>query len=71
MKNVADIFELMGGPANLGRAIGVPTQHASVMKRRGSIPVTYWPKLLKAAAASKIRIDADALARVHERRRAS
>ena len=46
MRTVSDIFDVFGGPAELGRAIGVTTEHATTMRRRGSIPVRYWPTLL-------------------------
>ena len=49
MKAVADIFEDFSGPAELARAIGVSTEHATTMRRRGSIPVRFWPTLIEAA----------------------
>lgn len=54
MSTVATIFERFEGPANVGRAIGKPTEHATAMRRRGSIPVRYWPALISAAKAAKI-----------------
>ena len=49
MTTVNGIFEAFGGPAQVGRIIGVPTEHAASMRRRGSIPVAYWPNLLAGA----------------------
>ncbi|MGV6875892.1 carph-isopro domain-containing protein [Pseudochelatococcus sp. B33] len=49
MKTFADIIDLFGGPARIARAIGVTTEHASIMKRRGSIPATYWQRVVSAA----------------------
>ena len=46
MPSVAGIFDAFDGPAAVGRAIGVTTEHAASMRRRGSIPVGYWPDLL-------------------------
>lgn len=49
MLTVQKIFEDFGGPTKLGRAIGVAPSTASEMKRRASIPVDYWPRLVAAA----------------------
>ncbi|MGE7415866.1 hypothetical protein [Methylobacterium tarhaniae] len=54
MTTVNDIFDLCGGPARLGRAIGKRTEHATAMRRRGSIPVAYWPSLVDWAKAEGI-----------------
>lgn len=54
MTTVSDIFNLCGGPAEVGRAIGKSTEHAAAMRRRGSIPVTYWPALIAWARAEGI-----------------
>lgn len=53
MSTVSAIFERFDGPANVGRAIGKPTEHAAAMKRRGSIPVRYWPALMAAKPKGK------------------
>lgn len=69
MQNVADIFDAFGGPANLGRAVGVRTEHATTMRRRGSIPTRYWLRLVSAAAeAGRDDITLEVLARVHAAR---
>ena len=63
MNTVDAIFEAFGGPAALGRAIGIPTEHAAQMKRRKSIPVRWWPKLVAAAKEKGIPLtDADLIA---------
>ena len=54
MGTVAELFDAFDGPANVGRAIGVTTEHAAAMKRRQSIPVPYWPKLIAAARERRI-----------------
>jgi hypothetical protein len=46
MSTVSAIFERLGGPAKVGRVIGKSTEHATIMRRRGSIPVRYWPALM-------------------------
>lgn len=46
---LANVFSALGGAAQVGRTLGVTTEHAAGMVRRGSIPVAYWPKLVVAA----------------------
>jgi hypothetical protein len=48
MSSVTTIFEVLGGPTKAARLLDVGISTASEMKRRGSIPVKYWPKLVKA-----------------------
>lgn len=59
MSNVDSIFDLFGGPAAVGRIIGKSTEHAATMRRRGSIPVRYWPALIEAAREKGETITAD------------
>lgn len=54
MDTLDDLFERFGGAAKVGQAIGVSTEHAASMKRRKSIPVDYWPKLIGAARDRRI-----------------
>lgn len=49
MAVVERIFEEFGGPAEVGRALGIPTEHAAQMKRRDSIPSRHWATLIEAA----------------------
>jgi hypothetical protein len=49
MKTFGDLFDAMGGPAAVAQIINVKLSTATEMKRRGTIPVDYWPKLLKGA----------------------
>lgn len=66
MASVSDIFAAFRGPAVVGRAIGKPTEHAVQMKRRGSIPVAYWPALVAYADEHGIPgIDFNALVAAH------
>jgi hypothetical protein len=51
---VRDVFSALGGAAEVGRAIGVTTEHAAGMARRGSVPVVYWPQLVAAARRRKL-----------------
>jgi hypothetical protein len=54
MSMIDVVFSAFGGPSKVGRAIGVSTEHAAAMKRRGSIPVGYWPDLISAARERQI-----------------
>lgn len=52
MHTVADIVDQLGGPTEFGRICGFSVNQASRgsdIRRRGSIPVDYWPKIIKAA----------------------
>ena len=48
MQNVTDIFDKLGGAAGVSRILDCQRSTASEMKRRGSIPVRYWPRLIEA-----------------------
>lgn len=66
METVTDIFEEFGGPAAVAAALDVRNSTASEMKRRGSIPVRHWPKLIEAARERGIEgVDADKLTMIH------
>lgn len=45
------VFEACGGAAEIGRAVGVSTEHAAAMRRRGRIPSRYWMDLVRDAKA--------------------
>jgi hypothetical protein len=71
-QNVQDLFELWPEPkvANIARDIGVTTEHAAGMKRRGSIPVDYWPSLVEGAKARHIDgVDYPTLVELHAQQR--
>lgn len=71
------VFEAMGGPAEVGRAIGTTTEHAAAMRRRGRVPSRYWFDLTRDAEARGISVvTAQALAEIdagilHERAEAA
>ena len=46
MKDIEAIFDAIGGSGKMAEALGIKPSAASEMKRRGSIPVRYWPKLI-------------------------
>jgi hypothetical protein len=63
MRSIETIFDEFGGPANLGRALGISTEHAGQMRRRKSIPIRWWPKLIEASnAAGRTLTDSDLVA---------
>lgn len=51
METVEKLFETFGGPTALARALDVGTSTASEMKRRKSIPVEYWPRIVSEAGS--------------------
>lgn len=60
MPTVSDIFKALRGPtdqgpATVGRIIGKPTEHAVQLRRRGRIPVVYWPALVEYAEKKGIK----------------
>jgi len=62
---IPDLISEMGGPAAFARLIGVTTEHASLMKRRRSIPVAYWQPLLDSQAGKALGLSADDLLNLH------
>jgi hypothetical protein len=69
MKTVDDIFDAFNGPAEVARTIGKRTEHATAMRRRKSIPVAYWPRLVDGAKARGLNgITYDALVAAHAER---
>ena len=70
MKNIAELIDSFGGPTAFGRVIGKGASTASEMKRRGAIPLKYWPSVIKKAARSGIEgVTADMLVKLHTRKR--
>lgn len=66
MVTVSKIFDDFGGPAKVAAALEVRPSTASEMKRRGSIPVDYWPKLIEAARERGLKgVSADTLMKIH------
>ena len=65
MQNISDIFTSLGGTGAVAKILGVKHSAASEMRRRGSIPVRYWPVLIEGAAAVGVEIDSDILVKVH------
>lgn len=65
MHSVDDIFKELGGTGSVARMIDVKQSAASEMRRRGSIPVKYWPQLVSSAASAGVVIDNDFLVSLH------
>ena len=65
METVPDIFEHLGGASRVARILGVGQSTASEMKRRGSIPVRWWPTLLASDEAREIGVTEGLLIRIH------
>ncbi len=65
MDSIESLFAQLGGPSEVGRIIGKSTEHAAAMKRRKSIPVRYWSKLMLAAQQNGVDLDADRLTKLH------
>lgn len=49
MRTVSDIIDGLGGNTAVARIIGKGPSTVSEMKRRGAVPVEYWPVLVAAA----------------------
>lgn len=65
ISTVDELFDAIGGPAVFGRAVGITTEHASVIKQRGSIPVKRWLALIESEAGKSIGITPELLTRLH------
>ena len=63
--DIANLFAKLGGTGAAARAMDVGQSTASEMKRRRSIPVTYWPSLIRAAASKGFALDEAALVALH------
>jgi hypothetical protein len=65
MHSVDDIFRELGGTGAVAKIIDVKQSAASEMRRRGSIPVRYWPQLVSGASSAGVIIDNDFLVSLH------
>lgn len=66
MNTVEDVFLGFGGTSAFAGALGLNLSTASEMRRRNSIPVRYWPKLVTAALEREVRgVDNDSLVKMH------
>lgn len=65
MKTINDLYDTFGGSGAVAKVIRVKPSAASEMRRRKSIPVKYWPYLLKEATATGLNLTNDILVRLH------
>jgi hypothetical protein len=66
MKDIDTIFSELGGTGKVADFLDVKPSAASEMRRRKSIPVKYWPKLVSACAANGVYgVSYDALVSMH------
>lgn len=68
MESVANIFDALGGNVVAAKALGVNYSTATEMKRRGSIPVQYWERLVREAKPLGVDLSYDTLVAVHSPR---
>jgi len=67
VKSVDDIFSQFEKATPFAKALGLKPSTASEMRRRRSIPVRYWPKLVKIARRRGINLDYNTLVSIHTR----
>jgi len=64
-RTVPDIINALGGTSAFSRIIEVKQSTASEMKRRGNIPVPYWPKITSAEPIEGERVTYEDLVDAH------
>lgn len=66
INTISDLIDAFGGSTRFAAVIGKNPSTASEMKRRGSIPVEYWPKVIDGARDAGIHgISNDTLVQLH------
>ena len=68
-QSVSELIELWPEPrtTNFGKDIGVTVEHAATIKRRNSIPVRFWPKVLEGARERDIQgVSYEVLVSIHQ-----
>ncbi|WP_428029779.1 hypothetical protein [Ancylobacter sp.] len=65
MRTPADIIALWPSIGAFAADIDVTAKHASQMKFRNSVPVTYWPRMVAAAAGRGIELSYEGLVGAH------
>lgn len=68
MLTVAEIVDMLGGPTEFGKICGFSVNQASRgsdIRRRGSIPVDYWPKIAEIASDRGLPITYETLVEAH------
>lgn len=66
MKDIDTIFSELGGTGKVADFLDVKPSAASEMRRRKSVPVKYWPKLVFACTVNGVEgVSYDALVSLH------
>jgi hypothetical protein len=65
-ETIEDLFDAFGKIVTFSESVGCGYEAARQMRRRGSIPVKLWPKLIAACEANGIgNVDYEKLVRLH------
>lgn len=68
MKSVPTLFDEIGGTGKVAELLAIKPSAASEMKRRESIPVRYWPRLVDVCRDLGIRgVNYDVLVDLHQK----
>lgn len=65
-ETIADLFQALGGPGEIGEALAVSRNTAASWRFRRSVPVEHWIGLISFAGSKGVSIDADALLAIHQ-----
>lgn len=65
MTDIHTIFDKLKGPGKVAELLGVKPSAASEMKRRQSVPVKYWPKLVIACNEAGLPMSYATLVSLH------
>jgi hypothetical protein len=64
---VSALIDALGGSSTISRATGIGRSAVSEMKRKGSIKVSHWPKLIALAQSAGVAgVTSDTLMRMHQ-----
>ena len=70
MNSVSDIFDAVGGPAKMALLLNVKPSASTEMKRRGSIPVWHWERLVDGCRYMGVRgVNYDTLVSLHQKQK--
>ncbi len=67
MLTIHDLFDTLGGPGKVAEMMSIKPSTASEMKRRQSIPLKYWDRLIHASAAEGLEISYSTLVALHSK----
>ena len=66
LTSVEQLFDAFGKIIAFSDSVGCGYEAARQMRRRGSIPVKFWPKIIEACAEKEIEgVDYETLVRLH------